>query len=59
VAKSLLHDLEVSATSKKPRGVRMSQIVQTDVNLQIRRLQRGQPQTQPEPLGRDVAVGVE
>jgi hypothetical protein len=57
--KSLPHDLKVGAAGEQPRGVRMPQIVQADMNLQVRQLQRWQPHTQPEPLGRDVTVGVE
>ena len=41
--KSLLHDLEISATGEQPRGIRMPQIMQWDVDLWVRRLHRRQP----------------
>ena len=58
MAESLLHNLEIGAPRQKPRCVGVSKIVHADAKLDLRRLESLGPDHGPEPVPRDMAVGV-
>jgi hypothetical protein len=58
VAEALLDDLEVGATGEQPRGVRVTEVVDTHSHHQVGLLHGWLPDGLPEPVRWDVPVRV-